>query len=121
MQTRLCFPFIVLLLIFTSFTLTAQTSEKNNSIPGKKFKHVEVMPEFPGGQQALMQFLVNNVKYPDAGLRKGMHGTVYATFIVESTGLVKDAAVLKSIGQEFSDEALRVIALMPRWKPGIQD
>src|SRR5688500_15847804 len=99
MKTRIFYPLLILLL-FTSFTLTAQTSEKNNSISGKKFKYVEVMPEFPGGQQALMQFLVNNVKYPDAGLRKGMHGTVYATFMVDSTGQVKDAAVLKSIGRE---------------------
>lgn len=84
------------------------------------FTVVEVMPEFPGGQEALQKFLAENLKYPEEGLKSSFSGTVYASFEVDTNGRVINPKILQGIGKAFDDEVLRVIGLMPKWKPGLQ-
>ncbi|MDP4189158.1 MAG: energy transducer TonB, partial [Bacteroidota bacterium] len=81
---------------------------------------VEKMPEFPGGINALMKFLADNIKYPAQDIKEGKEGTVVIRFVVDKTGNVKNPEVLRSVNPEIDQEALRVVNLMPNWKPGLQ-
>ena len=82
------------------------------------FDMVEQMPEFPGGVQALMQFLYENIRYPEAAQTAGKQGRVVVQFVVEADGTVSSAKVVRSISEELDAEALRVVNAMPRWTPG---
>ena len=84
------------------------------------FTFVEDAPEFPGGDNKRIEFLTENIKYPQKARELGVQGTVYVGFVVEKDGSIKDAKVLRGIGKGCEDEALRVIRLMPKWKPGTQ-
>jgi len=79
---------------------------------------LDVYPRFPGGEQALLFFLRSNVKYPVASLKMGIQGEVMILFIVETDGSISHVSVLKGIGKECDEEAVRVIKSMPRWEPG---
>jgi len=84
------------------------------------FKVVEFDPEYPGGNAARMQFLQENIKYPQMARESGIQGTVYVTFVVETDGRVTDVRVLRGIGGGCDEEAIRVIQSMPKWVPGKQ-
>ena len=86
----------------------------------KVFDVVEQMPEFPGGPEALMQFLAANVCYPEAAFKTGAQGRVLVQFIVDTEGRVNNAKVVKKVNDDLDAEAIRVIGSMPRWKPGMQ-
>ena len=109
----------MLVLLLALLTSPAR-SQETKSTPKNPVEKI-VLPEFPGGIPGLQNFLIANVKYPDASLRQGVYGSVFVTFIVDSVGQVTDAKVLKSPAQDLSQEALRVVALMPHWKPGTVD
>ena len=82
----------------------------------------EVMPEFPGGNEALMNFLQTNIRYPQVELESGIGGKVFVKFVVNSDGSISTAEILRGVsgGEGLSKEALRVVKLMPKWKPGKQ-
>lgn len=85
------------------------------------FVIVEKMPEFPGGQQALWNFLANNVKYPVIAQESGIQGRAVCQFIINRDGSITDVEVVKSAGDPSLDkEALRLIKSMPKWNPGRQ-
>lgn len=79
---------------------------------------VEEMPGFPGGLFVLMQYLNDNIQYPDKAKNDGVEGRVIVSFIVDKEGLIKDAQVEQSVDPELDAEAIRVVAGMPRWTPG---
>ncbi len=87
----------------------------------KPFVHVEVMPEFMGGNAAMMQYLQRHLKYPTQALRAGVEGRVYIAFTVNPDGAISDVEVLKGLGYGTDEEASRVIRQMPNWKPGYQN
>ena len=82
---------------------------------------VDEMPEFPGGDKELYQFIADNVKYPAEAKEKGIKGRVFVNFIVEPDGSVSDIKVLRGIGGGCDEEAVRVVESMPKFKPGIQN
>jgi uncharacterized protein len=82
------------------------------------FTKVEVMPEFPGGFEALMQFVRKHLAYPKAAVRNRIEGVVYVAFIVAPDGSIADITTLKGISKECDEEAERVVSLMPKWKAG---
>lgn len=85
------------------------------------FEVVEQMPEFPdGGMPALMEYFGKNIKYPEAAMKKGTQGRVTVQFVVEKDGSIANAKVLRGIDPELDKEAVRVISMMPKWKPGMQ-
>lgn len=84
------------------------------------FEVVENMPEFPGGQAALMQFLSKNIKYPTIAQENGTQGRVIIQFVVNRDGTVVDPVVVRSVDPYLDKEALRVVGTMPKWKPGMQ-
>lgn len=84
------------------------------------FTVVEDQPSFPGGDEARIRFLQENIKYPQMARESGIQGTVYVTFVVEKNGAVTDVRVLRGIGGGCDEEAVRVIKAMPKWQPGKQ-
>lgn len=87
----------------------------------KPFLHVEEMPDFIGGQAALVKYLQRNLKYPSNALREGVSGRVFVAFTVNSDGSIADVEILKGLGYGTEEEAARVIKAMPSWKPGRQN
>ena len=84
------------------------------------FEVVEEMPEFPGGMQAMMEYLAKNIRYPAKAHEANVQGRVITQFTVGKDGAIRDAKVLRSVSPELDAEALRVISAMPNWKPGKQ-
>lgn len=85
------------------------------------FQVVEKMPEFPGGVQALMKYLAQNIKYPVIAQENGIQGRVICQFVVNKDGSIVDVEVVRSGGDASLDkEAVRVIKTMPKWKAGEQ-
>ena len=86
----------------------------------KTFDVVEQMPEFPGGQTALMEFLMQTMKYPKDAMEAQAEGRVIVTFVVDAEGNVVEPKVLKKVHPSLDAEAVRVVSAMPKWKPGRQ-
>ena len=80
---------------------------------------VEQMPEFPNGEEAMMQYIAEQVKYPAEAKKAGAYGRVFIGFIVEPDGSLSDFKVLRGIGYGCDEEALRVVKSMPKWQPGM--
>lgn len=84
------------------------------------FTVVETMPEFPGGQMALLKYLSNSIKYPVIAQENGIQGRVSCSFVVNKDGSIVDAEVIRGVDPSLDKEALRVINAMPKWTPGKQ-
>ncbi|MBD0259502.1 MAG: energy transducer TonB [Cytophagales bacterium] len=84
------------------------------------FAVVEEMPEFPGGMEGLMEYLMENLRYPAEAREKNVQGTVFLSFVVQADGAITDVATVKGIGAGCDEEASRVLAAMPPWQPGRQ-
>jgi protein TonB len=84
------------------------------------FVVVESMPSFPGGDEARLAYLNENLKYPLMARESGIQGRVFLTFVVEKDGSITDARILRGIGGGCDEEALRVVKNMPKWIPGKQ-
>ena len=83
---------------------------------------IEVMPEFPGGERAMMNFIQLSLNYPHYERDAGITGTSYVNFVVEEDGTIAEVKILRGLsgGSGCDKEALRVINSMPKWKPGSQ-
>ena len=95
----------------------AETGDESKTI----FTIVEEMPSFPGGDAARNKFLSENIVYPMQASENGIQGTVYVSFIVNTDGKTENIKILRGIGGGCDEEAMRVVKLMPRWKPGKQN
>ena len=89
--------------------------------PEKVFDMVEQMPQFPGGQTEMMQFISKNMKYPTIAQENGTQGRVICQFVVGADGRVRDVNVLRGVDPYLDKEAVRVIMSMPKWIPGKQN
>jgi TonB family protein len=85
------------------------------------FVVVEDMPEFPGGREAMLPWIAQNLKYPQTARQQKIEGTVQIIFVVSSEGKVGEVVALRSDNQIFNEEAIRVVSSMPLWKPGSQN
>lgn len=114
-----------------SITLSAQTSividvadsPESADTTDDVLVAVDESPEYPGGNEAMLKYLQQNVKYPKDGLDSAKSGTVYVEFVVRKTGEVSDVKVVRGIKDypSFGAEAVRVISEMPKWKPGLMN
>lgn len=84
----------------------------------KVYEHPEVMPEYPGGMSAMVEFLSKNVKYPKDAAKQKVEGRVLVWFVVESDGSLTDVKVAKKVFPSLDAEAVRVVKTMPKWTPG---
>jgi len=96
------------------------TEDEPEPVAEEIFTFVEEYPEFPGGDKALREYILNNIKYPEVARTSGITGTVYVQFVVEKDGSISDVKVVRGIGGGCDEEAVRVVKSMPRWKPGKQ-
>lgn len=87
---------------------------------GRVFDVVEEQPRYPGGTNALMTYLRDNIKYPAEAAKAGIQGMVIVQFVVGKDGAVRDIKPVKSVSPELDAEAVRVVAAMPKWVPGYQ-
>lgn len=104
-----------------SVGMMAQTPANNDSVENEivEFTVVEQMPEFPGGQNGLIQYLSKNIMYPIVAKENKIQGRTLVSFVVEKDGKISNVQVLRSSGDMMLDrEAMRVIRSMPRWRPG---
>lgn len=95
--------------------------QKDDNSQAEVFQFVEQMPEFPGGQAALMQYIQSNIHYPTTAKEAGIQGKVIINFIVNKDGKITGAHIVRGIGGGCDEEALRVIRTMPAWRPGKQN
>ncbi|MDN3203456.1 energy transducer TonB [Algoriphagus sediminis] len=107
------------LLIACLFMLAPQDvqAQSNETV----YEEVDQMPEYPGGMQGLVDFMVQNLKYPKEAKEAGVQGTVMITFHVEKDGSVSNAQIAKGIASSCDNEALRIVNQMENWTPGKKD
>ena len=112
-------------------TVTGEVVRTANALPTtnmqtqqsatKAYDVVEVMPKFKGGESAMMEFLMMNMKYPQAAVKAKQQGRAVVGFVVRKDGTVSDVHITKSAGYAVLDEeAMRVVKAMPAWEPGKQ-
>lgn len=105
--------------------LTESTIDEIVDLPKEEalsdVQQADTLPCFPGGDAACMRFLTRHVRYPSAAITGKLKGCVRVQFIVGVDGELSDFRVLESVSPMLDREALRVVKLMPRWKPGYRD
>lgn len=127
---------LVLLLLMSGFVFVQSCQSKKTEVavevseiiePQEHVVHsdtiynvVEELPVFPGGTEALMQFIAENIQYPELAKIKNIEGRVFVNFVIEADGKVSNAKVLRGIGHGCDEEAVRVISSMPDWQAGKQ-
>ncbi|MFM8431413.1 MAG: energy transducer TonB [Bacteroidota bacterium] len=110
---------ILPILLIGALSAQAQQGTKKSSTPrGFGVSVVQTQPEYPGGLASLQQFLLENLQYPEAAKPIKAKGLVYVGFKVTHEGKLTDARILKSPDPTLDSEALRLISIMPDWKPG---
>jgi len=111
-------PLVVML--FIAFSCSSNTEDLKSVDPSVSQKDLkaEKMPEFPGGQEAMSKFIIENVKYPDAARKKGIQGKVLVTFTVTKTGKLTNISISQKVNDLLDAEAARVVSIMPDWIPG---
>ena len=93
------------------------SNDPNNPV----FEVVEIMPEFPdGGMSRLMRFLTKNIQYPINAQKNHTQGRVTVQFVVNKDGSISEPKIIRGVDPDLDGEAIRVISLMPKWKPGMQ-
>lgn len=107
---------LILLMLFAAYGAKGQ----DTTVKKETFQYVEQMPEYPGGTTSMEAYIKQNLKYPEVAIRKGTCGKVYIKFVVDVDGAITDVAVVRGIGNECDEEALRVVKEMPQWNPGKQ-
>ena len=113
------FLIMALMALFGLTTVSAQktvVAKKNQQV----FDVVEKMPEYPGGQAALFEYLSKNVKYPADAEKQKIEGRVLVSFVVNTDGSITDISVERKAFPSLDAEAVRVISGMPKWIPGEQ-
>lgn len=101
--------------------LNQNTGIADEAVAAEVFSVVEQMPEFPGGTEELYKFLGENIKYPTQARENGISGKVFVNFVVEPSGAITNVKLLRGISGGCDEEAIRVVKMLPRWKPGKQN
>jgi periplasmic protein TonB len=111
---------ISILSIFLSLS-SVRSFSQDTIQDNKVYTVVENIPVYPGGDAALMEFLSDNIRYPEEAKTSGVTGTVMVRFIVEKDGSVTNAKILQGLDGGCNEEVLRVVKLMKKWTPGKQN
>lgn len=104
-------------LCLLAFPVIAQ----ENAAKQETNSEADEMPEFKGGQEALIQFMQANIVYPEKAKKNRIQGKVFVSFVINESGVVTSTKVERSINPELDKEALRVVNLMPEWVSGKKD
>ena len=116
MKKLLLMSLMAMLCLTTVSAQKTVVAQKNQQV----FDVVEQMPEYPGGIQALLDYLMESVKYPEDAEKQKIEGRVIAIFVVETDGSISNVEVVKPVFPSLDAEAVRVLSGMPKWTPGKQ-
>ena len=94
--------------------------DKEEINPDEIILHAEIMPVFPGGDAALLKWISERIVYPAVAAENGIDGLVSCSFVVNVDGSISNVEVARSKDPLLDKEAVRVLKLMPNWKPGMQ-
>jgi protein TonB len=113
---------LVAMFVLITGTAMSQTTPKPDAKQDANgvYQTAEVMPSYPGGNDALMKYLSTNLKYPENAKSSKIQGKVFVSFVVNSDGKVSNVKVLRGISGGCDEEAVRVVQAMPNWIPGKQ-
>ena len=114
MKKALIIGAALLLLATTASAQNVDTANHSDEL----FVEYEEDPVFPGGLEALHKFIEENMQYPQIAAENCIGGRVYVQFEVDTDGTVQNPKILRDIGGGCGEEALRIVRLMPKWKPG---
>jgi len=132
----LIFPVVAILLFFSdTFSIAAEQVNKTTAVlqdtvnqinsvskePIQIIDYVEIKPQFPGGDTALIKWVSNNIQYPVESAEKGIQGRVVLRFVITPDGSIDDVEVVKSLDSLCNNEAIRVVKMMPKWIPAKQN
>jgi TonB family protein len=116
---------VTLTLTGTGIISDSASGSGKNLVPGEITSRapmspaaVDVPPEFPGGEKGLLDFLSKNIRYPVDARINGITGRVYISFVVNEKGGCEDAVIMHGPTSEMNNEVMRVVGIMPGWKPG---
>ena len=104
----------------SSVTDENENTSESSVVDNKVYSVVEQMPNFPGGEAALLEYISANLKYPQSALEQGTQGTVMLRFVVTGTGDIGEVQILKGLNPDCDDEAKRVVKSLPKFNPGMQ-
>ena len=113
----------ILFLLLNASVFSQNKAKQVNIQDTVPFSKPEILPQFPGGDNKLIEFVSSNIKYPARAKKKGNVGTSYISFIIKKTGEVASIKTYKGIPgcASCDEEAMRVVKLMPKWIPGKQE
>jgi protein TonB len=124
MKTLKTIAFILLAAVTISSAFSQNQYAYNESAP-ENFKKAEspqmMAPSFKGGNEALADFMLANLQYPELAKRQGVEGTVILAYTITKNGEIKNIEVAQSVNKELDSEAVRLAEKMPRWTPAMQD
>ena len=120
-STKKSFLKLALVLPFFIVAGILQTGAQNQIVSSVVVTESEVQPEFPGGMDALIKYLSENIKYPEAAKSDNIQGTTYIEFTVSKSGKIKNVTVKKGSNDLLDAEAVRVVKSMPDWTPGTKE
>ena len=106
---------------FKNEVVVEEKVEKPKEVVEQVFTVVEQMPQFPGGEAALMKFLQSHINYPPMAAENGVQGKVVVQFVVDKTGRVGEVKVVRSVDKDLDREATRVCKSLPKFTPGRQN
>lgn len=112
----------LLFFLILGFTALTTARAQNTDTPcGKVYQVVEQMPQFPGGQAAMMKFIADSLRYPSVAYENGIEGRVIVKFVVDCKGNIVNPLVVRSVDPLLDREAIRLVKSMPKWIPGRQN
>lgn len=110
-----------LVLTITALMVCMAINANTNSqiyADGKVFTSVEQMPQFPGGDAALMRYIAKHMQFPPVAQEQDIQGKVILQFVVKKDGSVGEVKVVRSLSPECDNEAKRMVRNLPKFKPG---
>lgn len=116
----LTLPLMGLLIVIFSCEQQEQVSPAPPPPPMEVFDVVDKMPKPMGGLEAWSQYLASNLTYPSKAKEKGISGTVYLTFIVDTEGSIQRVELFRGVEASLDEEAIKVVENAPKWEPGTQ-
>lgn len=127
----LALPIIALMLIGNAQNTFSQQKEKvgvasltenpaASDDQSPPFVMVEQMPQFPGGEKAMMQYIGSNLKYPKDAAAEKVEGRVIVRFVVSKIGEISNVTIIRSLDPRCDEEVIRIVREMPKWTPGKQ-
>lgn len=122
LKTALTLPVIIGMIVFAACSKDADTTSTAVDAEIQEELKYDIAPEYVGGQEALFKFLSNNLVYPEEAKNKGVEGTSYIAFTVNTDGSISDIHLARNNEEpSLDEEALAVIETMPDWQPAMKD